>query len=341
MRRSKKGFTLIELLVVIAIIALLVSILLPSLQRARELAKRAMCASNLSGIGKGLAIFITEHNDRYPLHKREPISSNNLWLFASSTGQAGKSFVCPSTNDEPLTQHADIAEDPSGDASILEFDPDGNGPLEAEEVYPRGSNKYSYSYQSRRAIQSRDPDTQEIIYESDQSIQSEDDIRNGVAMDAPGALAIMADKVNGRLWASSVELNEMQKLSLNHKGEVSNVLYADGHVSQAKNDNAVGIKIDQRYGFDEDDEDWNNKLYVEADNIYTAASGQESSDGTYIDFCVEDCLDPDDTDQGRTSVRNVRYDTDSFLVGPDVSDAGILLLEDNGTSDNHVQSDPP
>ena len=54
MRRTK-GFTLIELLVVIAIIALLVSILLPSLNRARELAKRAICGANLNSIGKGIA----------------------------------------------------------------------------------------------------------------------------------------------------------------------------------------------------------------------------------------------------------------------------------------------
>jgi len=56
MRRAK-GFTLIELLVVIAIIALLVTILVPSLGRARELARRAVCGANLNGLGKGLSLW--------------------------------------------------------------------------------------------------------------------------------------------------------------------------------------------------------------------------------------------------------------------------------------------
>jgi prepilin-type N-terminal cleavage/methylation domain-containing protein len=60
------GFTLIELLVVVAIIALLISILLPSLAGAREQAKKLKCASNLSGIGKALATCYAENNEYGP-----------------------------------------------------------------------------------------------------------------------------------------------------------------------------------------------------------------------------------------------------------------------------------
>jgi len=51
------GFTLIELLVVVAIIALLISILLPSLQRAREMAQRAVCGMNLTSIVKACRVY--------------------------------------------------------------------------------------------------------------------------------------------------------------------------------------------------------------------------------------------------------------------------------------------
>jgi prepilin-type N-terminal cleavage/methylation domain-containing protein len=65
MRRliHRRGFTLIELLVVVAIIALLVSILLPSLQRAKEQAKTAVCVANLKAVGTGLQSYAQRYNN--------------------------------------------------------------------------------------------------------------------------------------------------------------------------------------------------------------------------------------------------------------------------------------
>jgi prepilin-type N-terminal cleavage/methylation domain-containing protein/prepilin-type processing-associated H-X9-DG protein len=65
--KRKKAFTLIELLVVIAIIALLVSILLPSLNRAKDLAKKTVCLSQMKGIGLTAMMYADDNNDCLPM----------------------------------------------------------------------------------------------------------------------------------------------------------------------------------------------------------------------------------------------------------------------------------
>jgi len=79
MKRSNSlyhAFTLVELLVVITIIAILASMLLPALSRAKESARRAVCISNLRQCGLALILYGEAYN-HYP-HQREPVSGNPL-----------------------------------------------------------------------------------------------------------------------------------------------------------------------------------------------------------------------------------------------------------------------
>ena len=62
----RRGFTLIELLVVIAIIAIVASLLLPALARAKGSGKRSVCLSNLRQIGVGFSMYNADAADRFP-----------------------------------------------------------------------------------------------------------------------------------------------------------------------------------------------------------------------------------------------------------------------------------
>jgi prepilin-type N-terminal cleavage/methylation domain-containing protein len=64
---SEEGFTLVELLVVIAIIALLMSILLPALGRAREMGKRAVCMNQIKQLGLAWNMYCDDNKEKIPI----------------------------------------------------------------------------------------------------------------------------------------------------------------------------------------------------------------------------------------------------------------------------------
>lgn len=70
--QDRRAFTLVELLVVVSIIALLISILLPSLSKARHQAKLVKCLSHARGMGQGVMVFSTDHNARMQLATAGP-----------------------------------------------------------------------------------------------------------------------------------------------------------------------------------------------------------------------------------------------------------------------------
>jgi prepilin-type N-terminal cleavage/methylation domain-containing protein len=100
---SRNGFTLIELLVVISIIALLVSILLPSLQNARELARTVVCSSNLRNLGQSFHFYLSDSNGNLNTTDNSiDVALTDIQPFSTVTQNwiplAG--WVCPSTTSD-------------------------------------------------------------------------------------------------------------------------------------------------------------------------------------------------------------------------------------------------
>jgi prepilin-type N-terminal cleavage/methylation domain-containing protein len=112
--KTRKGFTLVELLVVIGIIAVLISILLPSLNKAREAANRAACLSNLRQVGQMMQIYAAQYKDQVSLGTRGDTYQENypirytsadlyiVWgpYFKAGLMKAPKVMYCPTSTQD-------------------------------------------------------------------------------------------------------------------------------------------------------------------------------------------------------------------------------------------------
>ena len=274
----KKGFTLIELLVVIAIIAMLLAILMPALNKVKQMAMRVICATNMKGLGTAHMVYSGDYEDQYVIqggrgHHPWDITSPawdkpgknwqndtsdtitvgaSLYLLVREADVNPKSFVCPASNQQEFEGENNGAAGGGGPSLDLvemwdfgiELQPFNTGP----------GNCVSYAYQMPYGDSSNlgpckyaasGTSTASFAVMADKNPYMDRKLRRGAGN------ADNYHDFSGRLGAywtdSNIAKYEILRANTQpHNRDGQNVLFGDGHSEWTKTSD-VGVKHDNIY----------------------------------------------------------------------------------------------
>jgi len=214
----RRAFTLIELLVVIAILAILISILIPSLSHARHAAKATVCSSNMRGLMQAVFLYANDHQDAVVsagLGHGGTSDEQATWINLLRHDYGGNTLIarCPTDTSE----HWQTPIDPPTNLSASE---DTNGTTSGP-ILRRAS--YGTNYYTVARIGGRGP------YKKLGSVNRSGTTIFMVELVEIGPYAT-ADHVHPELWWSNPRKIASEQMSLERHLKKANYTFFDGHV---------------------------------------------------------------------------------------------------------------